>query len=352
MASDLTQYVDAGASYLVTGGAGFIGSHLVEHLLEAGARVRVLDDFSTGKRENLAPFTKRFGRDDLPGVSAETSQGSPAGEAAFELLEGDLTDPDICRRAAEGISVVFHQAALPSVPRSIADPARSHAVNATGTLNILLAAKEAGVRRVVYASSSSAYGDTPTLPKVETQPTSPRSPYAVAKLAGEQYCRSFPGVFGMETVALRYFNVFGPRQDPDSPYAAVIPLFAMAAMAGRSPTIDGNGEQTRDFTYIENVVLANLLAASVPAEKVSGEVFNVGCGDRISINDLWREVKAAIGSEVEAVHGPPRPGDVKDSLASLAHLRERTGFEVRVGLEEGIRRTVAWIRSSATQTGT
>jgi len=347
MASDLNRLVDATASYLVTGGAGFIGSHLVEHLLDAGARVRVLDDFCTGKRENLAPFAARFGKEKLPGVSAETSQGSGRQGGFFELLEGDLTDPDVCRQAMEGINVVFHQAALPSVPRSIKDPVRSHEVNATGTLNILVAARDAGVRRVVYASSSSAYGDTPTLPKVETQPQSPRSPYAVAKLAGEQYCRAFAAVFGLETVALRYFNVFGPRQDPNSPYSAVIPLFATAAMAGRSPTIDGDGGQTRDFTYIENVVLANLLAASVPAAQVSGEVFNVGCGDRISINDLWLGVRDAVGAEVEAIHGPPRPGDVRDSLASLAHLKDRTRYEVRVGLKEGIEKTVAWIREGA-----
>jgi nucleoside-diphosphate-sugar epimerase len=321
MASDLSSYVDPGASYLVTGGAGFIGSHLVENLLAGGARVRVLDDFSTGRRENLQPFMDRI-----------------------EVLEGDITDPATCARAAEGMNVVFHQAALPSVPRSIEDPARSHEVNATGTLNVLLAARDAGARRVVYASSSSAYGDTPTLPKREDQTPSPRSPYAVAKLTGEHYCRSFPGVFDLEAVALRYFNVFGPRQDPGSAYAAVIPLFASAALEGRSPTINGDGEQTRDFTYIENVVLANLLAASSPGEKVSGEVFNVGCGGRISINQLWRAIREALGSDVEAVHGPPRPGDVKDSLADLTHLRERTGFEVRVGLEEGIRKTVEWIR--------
>ncbi len=321
MATDLSSYVDPGASYLVTGGAGFIGSHLVENLLAGGARVRVLDDFSTGRRENLQPFMDRI-----------------------EVLEGDITDPATCARAAEGMNVVFHQAALPSVPRSIEDPARSHEVNATGTLNVLLAARDAGARRVVYASSSSAYGDTPTLPKREDQTPSPRSPYAVAKLTGEHYCRSFPGVFDLEAVALRYFNVFGPRQDPGSAYAAVIPLFASAALEGRSPTINGDGEQTRDFTYIENVVLANLLAASSPGEKVSGEVFNVGCGGRISINDLWRAIREALGSDVEAVHGPPRPGDVKDSLADLTHLRERTGFEVRVGLEEGIRKTVEWIR--------
>ncbi|MGW8267248.1 MAG: SDR family oxidoreductase [Longimicrobiales bacterium] len=321
MDSDLTLHVDPGASYLVTGGAGFIGSHLVENLLAGGARVRVLDDFSTGRRENLAPFVGRI-----------------------ELVEGDITDFPTCCAATEGVNIVFHQAALPSVPRSIEDPARSHEVNATGTLNVLLAAREAGAKRVVYASSSSAYGDTPTLPKREDQTPSPRSPYAVAKLTGEQYCRSFPGVFGLEAVALRYFNVFGPRQDPTSAYAAVIPLFARAALEGRSPTINGDGEQTRDFTYIENVVLANLLAASSPAQKVSGEVFNVGCGNRISINDLWREIRTAVGGTVDAVHGPPRPGDVRDSLADLTHLRERTGFQVRVDLKEGIERTVAWIR--------
>jgi nucleoside-diphosphate-sugar epimerase len=334
MPSNLTKYVDAGASYLVTGGAGFIGSHLVEHLLEGGARVRVLDDFSTGRRQNLLAFEANHGE---------------VGSGRFQLLEGDLTDAETCQQAMEGVNVVFHQAALPSVPRSIADPARSHAVNATGTLNILMAAKESGVGRVVYASSSSAYGDTPTLPKVETQTQSPRSPYAVAKLAGEQYCRAFAVVFGLETVALRYFNVFGPRQDPAGAYAAVIPLFASAAREGRSPTIDGDGGQTRDFTYIDNVVLANFLAATTPAEKVSGEVFNVGCGDRISINDLWMSVRDAVGAKVDAIHGPPRAGDVRDSLASLAHLKERTGYVVRVELEEGIEKTVAWISRDRAQ---
>jgi len=319
---DLTTHVDSGSTYLVTGGAGFIGSHLVEHLLAAGAGVRVLDDFSTGRWENLQPFLDRL-----------------------ELLEGDITDPETCRSAARDVDVIFHQAALPSVPRSVAEPERSHAVNATGTLNVLLAARDAGVRRVVYASSSSAYGDTPTLPKREDQTPSPRSPYAVAKLTGEHYVRSFPGVFDVEGVALRYFNVFGPRQDPDSPYAAVIPLFASAALEGSSPTINGDGDQTRDFTYIDNVVLANFLAAFAPASEVSGEVFNVGCGDRISINDLWREIRRAIDADVEAVHGPPRPGDVRDSLADLSHLRDRTGYEVVVPLDEGIRKTVAWIRA-------
>ncbi|MFC1575188.1 SDR family oxidoreductase [Gemmatimonadota bacterium] len=342
MASELTGHVDPGTTYLVTGGAGFIGSHLVEVLLTGGARVRVLDDFSTGKRENLEPFLQGYGS----GVAAEEAapERSDGGAPCLEIIEGDITDPATCFQAAMEVGIIFHQAALPSVPRSIADPVRSHAVNATGTLNVLLAAREAGVRRVVYASSSSAYGDTPTLPKVESQTPSPRSPYAVAKLAGEQYVRSFPGVFGVEAVALRYFNVFGPRQDPDSPYAAVLPLFAKAALEGRSPTINGDGEHTRDFTHIDNVVLANLLAASAPAELVSGEVFNVGCGDRVSLNDLWAEVRGTIGAEVEAVHGPPRPGDVKDSLADLTLIRDRMGYEVMVPLGEGIRRTVEWIR--------
>ena len=321
--TDLSKHVDSDATYLVTGGAGFIGSHLVEHLLAGGARVRVVDDFSTGRRENLAPFMDRI-----------------------VLVEGDITDPEICRRASEGVDVVFHQAALPSVPRSVVDPGRSHDVNATGTLNVLLAAKEAGARRVVYASSSSAYGDTPTLPKREDQTPSPRSPYAVAKLTGEHYVRSFPGVYGMEGVALRYFNIFGPRQDPNSAYAAVIPLFAAAAMAGESPTINGDGEQTRDFTYIDNAVHANLLAASAPAEKVSGEVFNVGCGDRISVNQLWHEIRDVLAASVDANYGPPRAGDVRDSLASLDHIRERTGYEVVVELKDGIRRTVEWIQET------
>jgi nucleoside-diphosphate-sugar epimerase len=318
----LTGLVNPSASYLVTGGAGFIGSHLVEHLLAAGARVRVLDDFSTGRRENLAPFRNRI-----------------------EVMEADIVDPEACRRACQDMTVVFHQAALPSVPRSVKDPAHSHEVNATGTLNVLLAARDAGVRRVVYASSSSAYGDTPTLPKREDHVPSPRSPYAVAKLTGEHYVRSFPAVFGLEGVALRYFNIFGPRQDPGSPYAAVIPLFAKAAMAGEPPLIHGDGEQTRDFTYIDNAVLANFLAAAAPAEKVSGEVFNVGCGERISVNRLWEEIRTVLGASVEAVHGPPRPGDVQDSLASLDHITQRTGYRVLVDLETGIRRTVEWLRA-------
>lgn len=316
------ELVEPSSLYLVTGGAGFIGSHVVEALLAGGARVRVVDDFSTGRRENLR------------GLHGE-----------LVVMEGDITDPAVCRAAVAGVEVVFHQAALPSVPRSLRDPLRSHEVNATGTLNLLLAARDYGVRRFVYAGSSSVYGDTPSLPKREDHVPNPRSPYAVAKLAGEHYVRVFAGVFGLEGVALRYFNVFGPRQDPDSPYAAVIPKFIQAALGGRVPVIDGDGEQSRDFTYVSNVVYANLLAARASAEHVNGEVFNVGCGDRVSISSLWRMVSRLANASQDAVHGPPRPGDVRDSLADLSRARERMGFEVLVPLEEGIRHTIAWFQS-------
>lgn len=307
---------------LVTGGAGFIGSHLVEHLLERGARVRVLDDFSTGRRENLAPWLDRI-----------------------DLLEASVTDPEACVRACTGVTYVFHQAALPSVQRSVADPRPTHQVSATGTLNLLSAAHGAGVRRVVYAGSSSAYGDTPVLPKREDMATHPRSPYAVAKLAGEHYAQVFPRLFGLETVVLRYFNVFGPRQDPGSPYSAAIPLFIHRALRGLAPTINGDGEQTRDFTYVENVVDANFRACLAPAEGVVGEVFNVGCGERVSVLRLWDGIRAILGVELDAETGPPRPGDVRDSLADLGKIRERLGYSVRVSLDEGLRRTVAWLQS-------
>ena len=311
---------DSSARYLVTGGAGFIGSNLVEAILDAGGAVRVLDDFSTGDRENLAPFLDRI-----------------------ELVEGSVVDPGICHGACEGMDYVFHQAALASVPRSVKDPLGSHAACATGTLNMLVGAKDAGVRRFVYAGSSSAYGVTPTLPKHEAMPSLPQSPYAVAKLSGEQYAAVFSGVFGLETVVLRYFNIFGPRQDPASHYSAVIPLFITKALAGEAPTIDGDGEQTRDFTYVENCVLANALACAADPEGVAGEVFNVGCGDRISVNTLWQEIKAITGSEVDAIHGPTRAGDVRDSLASLDRIRDRLGYAAEVSLTEGLRRTVEWL---------
>lgn len=302
--------------YLITGGGGFIGSHLVEHLADTRHQIVVLDDFSTGRRENLAPFLDRI-----------------------EVMEGSITDPQVCARAAAGVDFVLHQAALPSVPRSVADPGPTHAVCATGTLNMLVAAKDAGVRRFVYAASSSAYGDTPELPKRESMPPRPRSPYAAAKLAGENYCRAFHAAYGLETVALRYFNIFGPRQDPQSPYAAVIPKFIAAALAGEEPTIHGDGEQTRDFTYVANAVRANMLACEAPTE-AAGEVFNVGCAQRTSINDLWCRIRDVTGATVPAGHSDPRPGDVQDSVASLDEIRDVLGYRPVVDLAKGLRRTI------------
>ena len=307
--------------YLVTGGAGFIGSNLVARLLSDGHAVRVLDDFSTGRRVNLEPFT-----------------------GDFELVEGSVTDPDTCHRACKGVDFVLHQAAIPSVSRSVDDPVSSHQTNAGGTLNMLLAARDAGVYRFVYAASSSAYGNTPTLPKVEEMAQRPRSPYAVAKLAGEQYARTFNAVYGLETVALRYFNIFGPRQDPTSQYSAAIPIFITHAYEGRSPTIYGDGEQTRDFTFVDNAVYANLRACHAPGENVAGETFNVGCGERISVNQLWHHICDAVGTEVKPEYERARAGDVRDSLACLKRSRGLLGYEVQVDLAEGLRRTVDWFR--------
>jgi len=301
--------------FLVTGGAGFIGSHLVEHLVGEGHDVVVLDDFSTGKRENLASFR------------------------GVEVVEGSVTDPATCARACRSVDYVLHQAALASVPRSLRDPVATHQANATGTLNVLLAARDAGVRRVVYAASSSAYGNTAELPKHEGMVPRPLSPYAVTKLAGEEYCRAVHASFGVETVALRYFNIFGPRQDPASQYAAVVPKFIVSAMANESPVIYGDGEQTRDFTYVANAVQANMVACSAPAE-ACGEVFNVGCGARISVNELWRQITGILESKARAQYEPARVGDVRDSLASLDRSRRVLGYEPVVSLEEGLQRTI------------
>ena len=310
----------SGSTVLVTGGAGFIGSHLVDRLLAEGASVRVLDDFSTGRRENLESFAGRI-----------------------DVIEASVTDPGACADACAGADFVLHQAALPSVARSVADPGTTHEVCATGTLNVLVAASGAGVRRLVYAGSSSAYGNTPTLPKREDMLARPRSPYAVGKLAGEHYAQNFPSLFGLETVVLRYFNIFGPRQDPTSAYSAVIPLFIAAAQEGRPPTIHGDGEQTRDFTYVGNAVEANLLALSAAPDGVVGEVFNVGCGDRITINGLWSEIRRIVDSDLDAEHGPPRAGDVRDSLADLTEIRRALGYEVGVPLADGLRLTADWL---------
>jgi len=304
-----------GATVLVTGAAGFIGSHLVERLLVEGARVRVLDDFSTGRKENI-------------------------GEAAarVELLEGSVTDRATCKVACRRIDLVFHQVAISLVQRSVDDPLRTHEVAVTGTLELLKAAHAAGGRRFVYAGSSLAYGDMPTLPKREDMAEPPLSPYAVAKLTGEHYALVFHWVHSLETVVLRYFNVFGPRQDPASPYSAVITLFITATLDGRPPTIHGDGEQTRDFTYVENVVEANLLACTAAPEGVAGEVFNVGVGEMVSVNCLWELIREVLGSSVEAERGPACPGDVRDSLADLEKIQRQLGYEVRVPLAEVLRR--------------
>jgi len=305
------------ASCLVTGGAGFIGSALVRALLARGDRVRVIDNFFSGKRENLAEVSKDV-----------------------ELVEGDIRDEAALARALAGVELVFHEAAIPSVPRSLADPIASHDANATGTLKVLAAAKKVGVRRVIYAASSSAYGDTPTLPKVETMRPMPLSPYAVSKLAGEHYCQVYAGAFGLETVALRYFNVFGPRQDPKSEYAAVIPRFVTAAQAGQGVTIYGDGTQSRDFCFIDNTVEANLAAAS--AGGVSGQVFNVACGTATSLNDVVRLVAEIVGHAVPITYAPGRVGDVKHSLADVTAARTRLGYRGAISFAEGLQRTAAW----------
>jgi len=305
--------------YLVTGGGGFIGSHTVEELLRRGASVRVLDNFSTGKRENL--------REALPHI---------------DLIEGDIADLETVRQAMEGVVYVLHLAALPSVPRSVADPLASNQANVIGTLNVLVVARDTGVRRVVYASSSSVYGDNPTLPKREEMSTVPLSPYAVSKLAGEHYCRAFYHVYGLPTVALRYFNVFGPRQDPASQYAAAIPKFVVAMLRGEPPTIYGDGYQSRDFTYVANVVQANLLACESP-DGVGG-VFNVGCGEQHTLLELISHLCQILGTTIEPQFTDPRPGDVRHSQADISQIQRTTGYQPDVGFYEGLERTVAWCR--------
>jgi UDP-glucose 4-epimerase len=302
---------------LVTGGAGFIGSHLVEALLARGDEVRVLDNLSTGHAANLA------------GV-----------ESRIDLIVGDVLDLDTLEAATRSVEVVYHQAALASVPRSIADPWSTHEACATGTLRVLQAAREAGVRRVVYAASSSAYGNSERLPKCEIDPTSPLSPYAVAKLAGEQYCAAFSNVYGLETVRLRYFNVFGPRQSPDSPYAAVIPLFVQAMTVGRRPHIHGDGRQSRDFTYIADVIQANLLAAEAPG--VSGRVYNVACNRRTTLLELVAEINRILSTKIDPVHGEPRPGDVRHSQADISRAQADLGYRPSTDVARGIANYVKW----------
>jgi nucleoside-diphosphate-sugar epimerase len=311
--------------YLVTGGAGFIGSHIVEELLRRGERVRVFDNFSTGKRENL---------DDARVASL----------AKVEIIEGDIRDAAAVKAATEGVDFVLHQAALPSVPRSILDPLTTNEVNVTGTLNVLVAARDANVKRVVYASSSSVYGNSPTLPKHEGMQTHPLSPYAVSKLAGERYCVAFYHVYGLPTVCIRYFNVFGHRQDPTSQYSAVIPKFVAAMLRGESPTIYGDGLQSRDFTHVANVVRANLLACE--RNEAIGAVMNVACGERYTLLDLHNELKRAIGTSLPPTFAAERAGDVKHSMAAIEVAREKLGYAPIVKWEDGIRRTVEWYRQT------
>jgi nucleoside-diphosphate-sugar epimerase len=307
------------AQYLVTGGAGFIGSHLSEELVRRGHRVRVADSLITGKRSNL---------EHIPGI---------------EFLEGDLADLEVARRAVDGVEYVLHQAAIPSVPRSVKDPITSNRANVDATLNVLVASRDAGVKRLVFAASSSAYGDTPTLPKHEEMPTNPLSPYALQKVIGEQYIRMFTRLYGLETVSIRYFNVFGPRQDPSSPYSGVISVFATALLENRSPAIYGNGEQTRDFTYVANVVDGVLRACEAPG--ASGEIINVATSGRISLNQLFEEMRKLVGSDVRPTYGEPRAGDVRDSQADIDKARRLLGYQPIVSFEDGLRQTVDWYKS-------
>jgi len=309
------------ALYLVTGGAGFIGSHIVEALVRRGETVRVLDNFATGRRENLVTVRERV-----------------------DLHEADIRNLDTIRPLFGGVNYVIHEAALPSVPRSIKDPVTTNAVNIDGTLNVLVAAHEAGVKRVVFAASSSAYGDNPVLPRVENHEPRPLSPYALTKLAGEYYCQIFWRIYGLETVALRYFNIFGPRQNPDSPYSGVLSIFIAAYSRGKTPVIFGDGEQSRDFTYVENAVDATLRACG--AQEAVGKVVNVGVGGRNTLNETIALLNAIFGCQVSPRYDPPRPGDVRDSQADISLARQVLGYEPQVPFEEGLRRTVAWFREA------
>ena len=306
------------ATYLITGVAGFIGSHLADALLARGHSVRGLDNFATGKRENI-----------------------PAG---VDFIEADLADADAIARACIGVDAILHEGALPSVPRSVKEPRPSHNANLDGTFNLLEGARAAGIRRVLYAASSSAYGNQPGFPRVETMTPQPIAPYPVQKLAGELYMQSYARVYGMETVCLRYFNIFGPRQAPDSPYSGVIAKWALQMLRGEQPTIQGDGEQGRDFTYIANAVSANLLALAAPAERVAGRVFNVACGQRISLNETYRLLARLTGYNAPPVYTAPRAGDIRDSLADISAARAAFGYEPLVSFEEGLAHTVDWCR--------
>jgi len=305
--------------YLITGGAGFIGSNIAERLVNDGQKVRIIDNLSTGNIENLNGI-----------------------EDKIEFVQGDLRYLNTVMEVMKDVDYVLHQAALPSVPRSVQTPIESNDNNTNGTLNILYAAKENGVKRVVYAASSSAYGESPTLPKVETMKPSPLSPYAVNKLVGEYYCSVFNHVYGLETVAMRYYNVFGPKQDPTSYYSAVIPKFIKVLLEGKSPVIFGDGEQSRDFTYIDNVVNANLLACKSP--DAAGEVMNVACGERITLNELVKYLQDILKIHTPPIYDPPRPGDIKHSLADIEKAKKLLGYKVTVPMDEGLKKTAVWFK--------
>jgi nucleoside-diphosphate-sugar epimerase len=305
--------------YLVTGGAGFIGSNIVEELVRRGEKVRVLDNFSTGKRHNIEPFL-----------------------SSIELIEGDILDYHIVREAAEGIDFILHEAALTSIPRSISDPITTNEVNVVGTLNVLRAAKDANVQRIIFASSSSIYGETPELPKHEGMIPAPLSPYAVSKLAAERHCSAFTKVHGLETVALRYFNVFGPRQDSASQYSAVIPKFIKSILYNRQPLIYGDGEQSRDFTFVSNVVNANILAATTPG--IDGVIVNCGCNEQTTINCLVQKINDILGKNISAEYTRPQPGDIKHSFAAIEAAKRYFGYKPLVTFDEGLRRTIDWYK--------
>jgi len=305
------------SKYLVTGGAGFIGSHLVENLVKQGYEVRVLDNFLTGKKENIAEFMDEI-----------------------DLIEGDIRDINTCMQAVEGVDFVLHQAALPSVPRSIEDPVLTNAINIVGTLNLLLASREKEIQKFVFASSSSVYGDDEILPKREGVEGAPLSPYAVTKLVGEKYCQVFSRVFGLSTISLRYFNIFGPRQDPHSQYAAVIPLFITQIIQGERPVIFGDGEQSRDFTYVANIVEANRLAIEAP--EISGEIINAACGSKTTVNQLFQSIKQILQKDIDPIHQDPRPGDIRHSFADITKAREVLKYEPKISLIEGLQEAIRW----------